>query len=242
MSAPDQAAATNEKRSLRAFRRETGLSTRMMCAEIVASGEAGIQIRNAAIATDNLTRIVEATLAIGNRKGFAAMSLRELARASSLSLGGLYAYIQSKAELAQLIQMQISRARRNVMALRLAGLEDPRERLAEAIRSHLYASEVLRPWFFFLYMEAHHLAANERRKAVAMEQSSEDTFADIIRDGQAGGAFRDTDAAIAAGLLKALLQDWYLKHGKHRERGLTVIAYADNVQHMIERYLKLETL
>ncbi len=238
MSAPDQAPDVGETQSLRAFRRVTGLSTRMMCAEIVASGEAGIQVRNAAIATDNLTRIVEATLAIANRKGFAAMSLRELARASSLSLGGLYAYIQSKAELAQLIQMQISRARRNVMHLRLAGLEDPRERLDEAIRSHLYASELLRPWFFFLYMEAHHLEANERRKAVAMEQSSEDTFADIIRDGQASGAFCDTDAAIAAGLLKALLQDWYLKHGKHRERGLSVATYSEHVQNMIERYLE----
>lgn len=225
---------------LQAFARATGLDSRALCAEILAAPEAGIQVRNENIAIDNLTRIIDATLSLANRQGFAAMSLRELARASELSLGGLYAYIQSKSQLAQLIQMQAGRTRQRVMTQRLAGIDDPPQRLAEAIRSHLFASELLRPWFFFLYMEAHHLAAAERREAIAMEQASEDGFAAIIRDGQAAGAFRvadATDAAITAGMLKALLQDWYLKHGKHRERGLDVAAYAGHVQTLMNHHL-----
>lgn len=227
--------------SLQAFAHETGLTNRAMCAQILASEQTGIQVRNKKIAADNLTRIIEATLSLANRKGFAAMSLRELARASDLSLGGLYAYIQSKAELAQIIQTQASHARRDVMARRLTGIRDPGDRLAEAIRSHLFASELLRPWFFFLYMEAHHLDTDQRRTAISMEQASEETFAAIIRDGQAAGVFRPTDAAIAAGMLKALLQDWYLKHRKHHERGLDVATYAEHVQTLIQHHLNGQT-
>lgn len=227
----------DDDRGLGAFASEWCLSSREMCAEILASGEAGIQVRNEKIAIDNLTRIIDATLSLANRQSFAAMSLRELASASGLSLGGLYAYIQSKTELAQLIQMQARRTRSRVMSRHLAGLADARLRLAEAIRSHLFISELLRPWFFFLYMEAHHLAADQRRAAMTMEQASEEMFARIIRDGQATGAFRATDADIAAGMLKALVQDWYLKHGKHRERGLDVEAYAEHVHNMMQYYL-----
>ena len=98
-------------------------------------------------------------------------------------------------------------------------------------------SESLRDWFVFLYMEARHLGAAERREARAMEAASEQLFADIIAAGVASGAFRAVEPHVSAGLLKALLQDWYLKRGKHRERGLTVTGYADEVVALMTRHL-----
>lgn len=209
----------------------------VICREIFAERGDGIQVRNEKIAVANLGRIIEATLAIANRKGFAAMSLRDLAGRAGLSLGGLYAYIKSKDDLVGVIQRQGQRQLERVMAQRLAGVEDPRERLAVAIRTHLYLSEALRPWFVFLYMEARHLAPSERRQAVAMEQATEKLFADILRDGVASGAFRAVDELVTAGMLKALLQDWYLKHRKHVERGLDVAEYAAEVEALMDRYL-----
>jgi AcrR family transcriptional regulator len=229
-------ALQNAEVELRTFRRETGASLNAICREIFA--EAQIQVRNEKIAVHNLGRIIEATLAIANRKGFAAMSLRDLAKRAGLSLGGLYAYIRSKDDLAALIQTFGGRQTERVLRERLAGIEAPDEKLAEAIRTHLYLSEVLRPWFFFLYMEAQHLAPNERKQAVAMERATEKLFADIIVEGQSAGRFRAVDPTIAAGMLKALLQDWYLKHRKHTERGLDVTAYAEQLRALMERYLE----
>lgn len=225
---------------LRAFRRETGASLQAICQEIFAEHGDRIQVQNEKIAVRNLAKIVEATLAIANRKGFAAMSLRDLAKRAGLSLGGLYAYIRSKDDLVALIQSFGGRQTERVIRQRLDGVREPEARLATAIRTHLYLSEVLRPWFFFLYMEARHLAPSERRQAVAMEQATEKIFADIIADGKAAGRFRDVDALLAAGMIKALLQDWYLKHRKHVRRGLDVTGYAAHVIDLSERYLKPE--
>ena len=233
------AAADNAEAELRAFRRETGASLNAICREIFAAhGGTDIQVRNERIAVRNLARIIEATLAIANRKGFAAMSLRDLAKRTGLSLGGLYAYIRSKDDLVAMIQTFGGRQTERVIRERLNGVAEPERRLAVAIRTHLYLSEVMRPWFFFLYMEARHLAPSERRQAVAMEQATERLFADLIAEGQADGRFRAVDPLVAAGLLKALLQDWYLKHRKHVRRGLDVTVYAAQVIDLIERYLE----
>lgn len=222
---------------LRAFKRETGASLNAICREIFAKRGSDIQVRNEKVAVRNLGRIIEATLAIANRKGFAAMSLRDLARRSGLSLGGLYAYFRSKNDLVGVIQRFGGSRIERILVERIAPLSDPRDRLAEAIRTHVLLSEALRPWFVFLYMEARHLAPAERRQAVAMEQATETLFADIIREGQKAGVFRATDATLAAALLKALLQDWYLKHGKHAGRGMDGTRYAAAVQDLTERYL-----
>lgn len=227
--------------NLRDFRREAQVSVRAICQDIFAERGDANQVKNEKIAVANLVRIIEATLAIANRKGFAAMRLRELAQRSGLSLGGLYAYISGKDELVALIQHHGQHHTERVLEARLVGIDDPRARLDEAILTHILLSETLRPWFVFLYMEARHLGPAERRQAVAMEQATEARFAAIIRAGQAAGVFRATDATLAAAMLKALLQDWYLKHGKHAGRGLDANAYAAQVQDLMHRYLRPDT-
>jgi len=231
------AARTDNTTTLDAFAAYYDLNTAALCAHIVARGQAAAGIRNTETATANLSRIVEAALRLANRKGFAAMTLRELAAASGLSLGGLYAYIRNKDSLAQLIQQQIGVTLRTVMTDTLTDLTDPRERLALAIRSHVFTTELLRDWFFFLYMEAHHLTSTARGEAIALERGSETVFCDIIRAGQTSGAYAGVPAPVAAGLLKAMLQDWYLKRMKHHARGLDALSYADTVTSAIEAYL-----
>lgn len=226
---------------LRAFRRETNLSLQAMCAAIIAGGNHAVQVHNEKLAVDNLARIIEATLELANRKGFSAMSMRDLARKTGLSLGGLYAYFGGKDELVAVIQRQGQAQIEQLLRGRIAAYPgNPRAQLDEAIRSHVLASEVLRPWFVFMYMEARHLGKTERRHAVAMEQVTEAIFAELIDAGRDAGIYRDAEPLVAAAMLKALLQDWYLKRGKHIRRGVTAGAYAHSVQDLMQRYLKPE--
>lgn len=222
---------------LRKFKRDAGISMPSICREIFLAHGDEIQVRNERIAVANLAKIIDATLSIANRKGFTAMSLRELAERAGLSLGGLYAYIKNKDDLVVMIQAQVQRELERAMCGQLADVVNPKQRLAQAIRTHIYLSEALLPWFQFLYMEARHLSQRERRQAVALEQVSEKLFADIIIAGQESGDFRACDANIAAGLLKAVLQDWYLKRRKHEQRGLAVADYAAQVEELTSRYL-----
>ncbi|MBA1147343.1 TetR/AcrR family transcriptional regulator [Ectothiorhodospiraceae bacterium WFHF3C12] len=215
---------------------EEGLQS--LCRDMFREGMPGVRVQKEDVAVGNLLRIVEATLAVSNEKGFAAMSLRDLAGRTGLSMGGIYAYIAGKDDLVALIQTLGGRLTRRVMAEALEPVHSPVPRLRAAIRTHLRLSEALRPWFFFAYMESRLLPAELRAQAINMERDTEAVFAGIVGEGQAQGVFRDLDADIAAGFIKALVQDWYLKHGKHAERGLRVDDYADHVEALALRFLE----
>ena len=69
------------------------------------------------------------------------------------------------------------------------------------------------------------------------EVATETVFREIIEQGQADGVFRAVDAQLTAALLKAMLQDWYLKRGKYRGRAIDVEAYCEFVVEVLERHL-----
>jgi AcrR family transcriptional regulator len=153
-----------------------------------------------------------------------------------MSMGGLYAYFKNKEELLTLIQKQGRAIVARVMDDRLAGIEDAEEALAMAIRSHLYLSEVLQPWFFFSYMETRFFHAEEGKRAIAGELQTEAIFSGILERGMAAGAFAIRDPLLVAAAIKALLQDWYLKRWKYKGRRISVEVYADFVISMVSAY------
>ena len=63
-----------------------------------------MQIKNPNVAVVNLEKIFTATFRLANSKGFQAMSLRDLSKETGISMGGLYAYIGSKNDLASVIE------------------------------------------------------------------------------------------------------------------------------------------
>lgn len=224
--------------TLQQFRRDLGLSMQGLARDMYRDNSERFKVQKEAVAVRNLSNILDATLALANRKGFAAMSLRDLSERTGMSLGGLYAYIGSKDDLVSLIQSFGIETTQRILEEQISGMTDPAERLRTAIRAHLYLSELLRAWFYFSYMEARHLGSEEKRRAVAAEHLTESLYRDIIKQGQAAGVFRDCDAKMAAALLKPLLQDWYLKRSKYRSREIDVEAYADSVIELMENHLK----
>ncbi len=220
-----------------AFSAEVQISTRDLCHDIVRHRPESVQVKKESVAVRNLTRIVDATLHLANTKGFQAMSLRDLSAESGLSMGALYAYIRSKEDLVSLIQQHGRHIVSRILQRRMAGIASPRQRLREGIRTHLFLSEAMQPWFYFVYMEAKNLPERERRQAVEAELSTERIFHDTITAGQTAGEFRQVDTDMLAACLKALLQDWYLKRAKYHRRGVTVDAYADFAEDLVLRYL-----
>ena len=62
-----------------------------------------IAVRKDDLATANLTRIIDATLRLYNKKGFHSTTVRDLAKASGLSMGGVYSYVASKEALVSML-------------------------------------------------------------------------------------------------------------------------------------------
>ncbi|MDQ6828245.1 MAG: TetR/AcrR family transcriptional regulator [Gemmatimonadota bacterium] len=71
------------------------------------------------------------------QRGYHRTSMRDLAKASGVSLAGLYYYVQSKDELLYLIQTRSFDAVVAGMHERLEGVKDPIERLGRFIENHL---------------------------------------------------------------------------------------------------------
>jgi len=86
---------------------------------------------------DRLERLITTATGIFARQGFHATSMRDLSRASGLSLAGIYHYVRSKDELLFLIQ---DRCFREVLAgaeAALARVTGREERIRAFIRHHL---------------------------------------------------------------------------------------------------------
>ncbi|MGE0355200.1 MAG: TetR/AcrR family transcriptional regulator [Gemmatimonadales bacterium] len=86
---------------------------------------------------ERLQHLLAATVKVFAEKGFHATSMRDLARASGLSLAGIYHYVSGKTELLYLIQ---DRCFTQVIQGARSALEpgaDPTERLQAFIRHHV---------------------------------------------------------------------------------------------------------
>ncbi len=222
------------------FRDRVPLSREEICRDFLAENRDRIPVKKDERAVRNLVKIFDATLAISSRKGFQAMSVRDLARETGLSMGALYTYIASKETLLDMIQHHGRRILMKVLTAEIQMGADPREKLIRAIETHLYLSEAMRPWFYFAYMEAKHLSREAQRRAIEMELMTEGLLSDILTEGLQTGAFRPVDPHLTAAVLKAMLQDWYLKPWKYHQRGVSVDEFARFVVGLAGTFLRRE--
>ena len=204
--------------------------------EIIARHWHTIKIKKLQTAIRKLPHIFETALRISNEKGFKAMSMRDLSQESGLSMGALYAYFSGKDELLAMLQETGRVITRRVLEDGLEGVHGPARRLRTAIRTHVFLSEAMQPWFFFSYMEARHWTSEEKGKAKAGELETEKFLAVILDQGREEGIFRDLDSHLTAALIKAMLQDWYLKRWKYARRQVTVDQYADFVIEFVDSF------
>ena len=211
-------------------------TTEDLCRSILARHHNTIGVRKPTVAVPKLQRIIETALEISNRKGFQAMSLRDLSRASGLSAGGLYAYFDSKTTLLKMILGEVTDAVERTLAHPPAGVtRDPVTHLTWLIDTHLRLTEAMLPWFAFAFMEAKNFPPAERRMAVDSEALTERFFAEVIDRGIAEGRFAPDTSPLLPALIKPLLQEWYVKRTKYRRRGVTLDTYSATVQGLVLR-------
>lgn len=222
------------------FKKLVTISWEEICREIFHRHGDRIRIKKEDKVVENLMKIFNATLAISNRKGFQAMSMRDLSRESGLSMGALYSYVPGKEDLVELIQTQGTQTVFHVLTGQIAGTEGTREKLRRAIQTHIYLSEVMQPWFYFSYMEAKNLTREQQKEAIEGELFTERVFTELFEEGNREGVFAVANPLLASSAVKALLQDWYLKRWKYRQRKITVDDYSRFVIEFIESYINPE--
>jgi AcrR family transcriptional regulator len=151
--------------------------------------------------------------------GYAATSIRHIARALDIQGASLYAHVASKEDLLWAIVDRAASAFEQAAdraAAETAGA-DAVERLAALVEAHVevVTAEPQRSSVFVT--EWRHLSGERRAGIAARRDAYEARFRDTIRDGIAGGAFRTTDPAIAATFILTALNGiatWYRPDGR----------------------------
>ena len=154
--------------------------------------------------------------ALFSRRGYAATSVRDIARELDLQGGSLYAHIASKEDV--LWGIVSDAAERFLATARpLAASDRPAaERLGGMIRAHIgvvagqleHATVFLQDWKF--------LSPDRRETIAALRDEYEGLFRATIADGIAAGSFAPTDPKLAAMLVLSALNGiagWYRPDG-----------------------------
>ena len=211
------------------------LTTEALCRYMLERHRDTISVQKPEFALRKLNVIIAAALELSNSKGFQAMSLRDLSRASGVSMGGLYAYFDSKTTLLNMILSEVTAAVQRVLATAPDGVQgDPVAHLNWLIATHVRMTEQMQPWFTFSFMEAKNFPPAERRKAIDSEELTESYFAAVLEAGIAAGVFRADTSPLLPALIKPLLQDWYVKRAKYRRRRVTIETYIATVQDLVQ--------
>lgn len=217
------------------FRKRVMVSMEDICRDIFRENRKTIKVKKEAVGIKNLVTIFKATLKLSNEKGFHAMSLRDLSRETGLSMGALYSYFAGKEELLEIIHEQGRAVTFKVLAEYVGETGAALDRLDSAVRIHLYLSEVMRDWFFFAYMETRYFRKAEHKRAIENELYTEQLFCNILEQGQKEGVFYLESSVLTASVIKAMLQDWYLKRWKYARRKISIDAYADFILGLVRR-------
>ncbi len=155
-----------------------------------------------------------AALRLFARRGFAAVSMRQIAREVGVQAGALYLYTPDKQSLLFFLMQDHMTGLLDAWALnRTKGSAS--ERLHQFTRFHILYHLERPDAVFVAYMELRNLTEQNFAVIEGLRRSYEDELEAILRDGQAAGVFAVPDTKLATLAVIAMLtgvNTWY-RHG-----------------------------
>lgn len=177
--------------------------------------------------------ILEAARAVFAQQGYAQASMRNIARASGISVGGLYLHFRNKEELYLTFMLEWMKKLNNRTAEALDRIDDP----IAAIRAFILISidfargnrEIIilqgREMGFTFGIDRKREFFRERRRLIA----------DIVRKGMEKGVFRDCDADEAAKVIFSMLRGFIVSMVMDEEALFSAEACAELVLNGLTR-------
>lgn len=180
---------------------------------------------------DKLALILRKAAAVFAEKGYHQASIRDISRATGVSLSGLYYYVKSKEELLFLIQEHgFGTVLANVERI-LDGVKDPRRRLRLLIENHLRFFVANMPEMKVLSHEADSLTGEYRRRVNAVKRRYTAICMDILEELRPPESTLDLRVATFSlfGMLN-WIYNWY-----RPDRDVPIAQLADNLDHLFVR-------
>lgn len=171
-----------------------------------------------------LQHILRHAARVFSEKGFEGASIRDISRASGVSLAGLYYYFESKQKLLYLIQLHAFTSILARLEARLAGLADPLERLRELALNHLEYFLEHRVEMTVLSHEADALEAPYRREVAAVKRKYYTHAVTIFAELQQAGRARRITPRVAVLSLFGMMNWIYTWHDPRKDPSAAELA------------------
>ncbi len=185
-----------------------------------------IKTKKQKFAVNNLEKIFKATFKISSRIGFHEMSLRDLCRETGLSMGGIYSCIESKDILAIFIKDLVQLVFSEIIESALE-LDDPQQALDDIIRHSMYSTDILHPWFYFLYFETRSLPKKHQQDSKNIELNMVGKIEMLVSKISPGK--KSINNHFIATMALAMIQERYLKHWKYKNDDTNIDGHADEI-------------
>ncbi len=216
------------------FKKKYGITNQEIARDVYLQNQDAMQIKKEKTAVNNLEKIFSAVFSIAYKKGFQAMSMRDLSLKTGMSLGALYAYFPGKEKLLGIIQNQGWALIKRKLDPIAKDHDDYMDKLKAVIKAHIYLSEMFRPWFYFTFMEARYIKPAEFEAVKSMEEHTQKTLTDILECGEKNKTFKPGNHDLTASMIKSMQQDWYLKRWKYRKMQVSIDQFANHLITMVE--------
>ncbi len=171
-----------------------------------------------------LQHILRGAARVFCEKGFEGASIRDISRATGVSLSGLYYYFESKQKLLYLIQHHTFTSVLGQLEKRLASVHDPAERLRILIRNHLdyFMSHPVE--MKVLSHEDEALEAPYRKEVAAVKRRYYEIARGIFADLRKQGAARELNPRVAVLTLFGMMNWVYTWHKPKVDPGAEAMA------------------
>lgn len=160
-------------------------------------------------------KVRQAALRLFAQFGYAAVSMRQIARDVGVQAGALYTYTPDK-------QALLFDLMRDHMAEVLAGIAQlpdgsPGERLEWIVRFHIGYNLSHKDGVFINYMELRNLTPENHKEIAQLRRRYEDAVEAVLVEGQDRGVFQIPDTRLASMAVIAMLNgvnQWYREGGR----------------------------
>lgn len=155
------------------------------------------QVKDLDLLRKRRAQIVKAAVPLFSEKGFHKTTTRELARASGLSIGALYEYVQSKEDVLFLVCQHIHHEVETRLRLSLSEHASAAVRLRCAIEAFLQVMNRMQADVLLIYQESKSLPPAFLSEVLAHETRITQVFEQLLKEGIVEGSFDLAEQEVA---------------------------------------------
>jgi AcrR family transcriptional regulator len=168
-------------------------------------------IKDEALLATRRARVVEIATELFIRRGFAEVSVNEIADAAGMSVGSLYKYIRAKEDILWLVMDSIYGTLEAILSAERSEAKDAAEALDHAMRRLFHAVATVRRGILLMYREYRNLPKDGFEEFKSRERAVVNVFVGILEDGNRDGTLSCPDPQLAALQILMASHTWALK-------------------------------